>query len=417
MRHLAYITVILAILFGGVSCTQAQVEDPGEIIEEEDPQAPEENKLQLSTKSSELVKIANTFAYDFIDRINASEEGSYVVSPLSMQFLLGMILNGAKGDTADEICKVLGYDAGDMDDVNEFCLSMLQQLPGLDKDTKLAIANAVVVNQRFPLKDSYKTAVGKFYEAEVSNLDFTDNAGTTQKINKWCSDHTEGLIPKVLDEVDPDMFSYLMNALYFKSAWKTPFKAENTAPGNFTKADGKVVSVPMMKMNEDLYHIQNDVFQGVCLPYGNGTYMMNLFLPGEGKNLSDVTAALKKVGVKDLPFIRAKVDLMLPKFETKSEINLNNTLKAMGMPTAFTDNADFKGMSDDLSLCLSFVKQFARIIVNEEGSEAAAISIGGVMFTSAPRPVTFHADQPFLYIIAETSTGAVLFAGRYDGES
>ena len=416
MRHLAYVFASLAIVVGCVSCSEAPVDGFEELIEEEDPQTPEVNKLQLSTKSSELVKIANTFSYDFIDRINSGVEGSYVVSPLSMQFLLGMILNGAKGDTADEICKVLGYGAGEIDDVNEFCLSMLQQFPGLDKDTKLAIANAVVVNQRFRLKDSYKTAVGKFYEAEVSNMDFTDNAGTTQKINKWCSDHTEGLIPKVLDEVDPDMFSYLMNALYFKSAWQTPFKAENTASGKFTKSDGKTVSIPMMKMNEELYHYQNDVFQCVCLPYGNGTYKMNLLLPMEGKTLSDVTAALKNVGVKDLPYIRAKVDLMLPKFETKFEINLNGILKAMGMPTAFTDKADFKGMSDDLSLCLSFVKQFARIIVNEEGSEAAAISIGGVMLTSAPRPVTFHADKPFLYLISETTTGAVLFAGRYSGE-
>ena len=416
MRLLAYIFASLAIVLGCISCSEALVDDYEELIEEEDPQTPEGNKLQLSTKSAELVKTANTFAYDFFDRINAEVEGSYVVSPLSMQFLLGMILNGTKGDTADEICKVLGYGAGEIDDVNEFCLSMLQQLPGLDKDTKLAIANAVVVNQRLLLKDSYKTTVGKFYEAEVSNMDFADNAGTTQKINKWCSDHTEGLIPKVLDEVDPDMFSYLMNALYFKSAWQTPFKAENTAPGTFTKADGKTVSVPMMKMNEQLNHAQNDVFHCVCLPYGNGSYMMNLFLPAEGKTLSDVTVALKKVGVKDLAYSQAKVDLMLPKFETKFEINLNNTLKAMGMPTAFTDKADFRGMSDDRSLCLSFVKQFARIIVNEEGSEAAAISIGGVMLTSVPRQVTFHADQPFLYVIAETSTGAVLFAGRYSGE-
>ena len=102
-----------------------------------------------------------------------------------------MILDGAQGQTADEICSVLGYGAGEVDAVNEYCQAMLQQLPDMDKKTKLAIANAIVVNQKYQLLDSYKSTVGKYYDAEVANMDFDDNAGTTKKINKWCSDKTK----------------------------------------------------------------------------------------------------------------------------------------------------------------------------------------------------------------------------------
>ena len=117
-----------------------------------------------------------------------------------------MILDGAQGQTADEICSVLGYGAGEVDAVNEYCQAMLQQLPDMDKKTKLAIANAIVVNQKYQLLDSYKSTVGKYYDAEVANMDFDDNAGTTKKINKWCSDKTNGLVPEIIKNVNPYIF-------------------------------------------------------------------------------------------------------------------------------------------------------------------------------------------------------------------
>ena len=357
MRHLVYWAAVVAMVIGCVACAKnADIADEETTEEEEFLQPSEDGKIQLSSKASEMVKLGNSFAVDFIDRVNAQTEGSYIVSPLSMQFLLGMILNGAQGTTADEICKVLGYGAGEVDAVNQFSLSMLKQLPVLDQSTKLSMANAVVVNKNYPLKEDYKTTVGKFYEAEVSNMDFADNDGTTKKINQWCSDHTDGLIPKVLESVDQNMFAYLMNALYFKSAWTYKFKTENTAPGTFTKEGGDAVSVPMMKMYENLYYSQNEVFQSVHLPYGNGSFLMTVFLPAKGKDLSDVTDMLNNAGLENLTYYsRAKVDLMLPKFETKTDITLNELLIAMGMPAVFSDNADLKAMSD-YAFKLSFVR-------------------------------------------------------------
>ena len=376
--------------------------------------------LDLTTKSAEFARQGNSFAFEFVDRINAAEEEDFIISPLSMQFLLGMILDGAQNGTADEICSVLGYGAGEAEAVNEYCLSMLEQLPSLDKKTKLSIANAIFVNKQYSLKDSYKSTVGKYYQAEVANLDFSDGAGALKTINGWCDKQTNGMIPKVLDEVSTDMLAYLFNAMYFKSQWKEKFPKGNTSDETFTAGSGAAKKVPMMKNREDFPYQDNDDFRVVSLPYGNGAFSMKVILPQEGKTLSEVTAALKTTDWNEFlsEMVRCDVDLWLPKFETKYSKKLNDILSDMGMPSAFSAiAADFKAMSDD-ALCLSFVKQDAVIKVDEEGTEAAVVSSAGMKNTSAGpgEHIVFHADHPFLYLITESSTGAILFAGKYGGK-
>lgn len=422
MKRFLILTAFVA-LFGSISCSKTPVEGLDDTQEETVPEVTEQKadgKLQLSPKSSEMAAMGNSFAFIFLDKVNAAKEGSFVISPLSMQFLLGMILNGAKGDTAAEICNVLGYGAGEIEAVNEFSLSMLKQLPKLDELTKLTIANAVAVNQRYQVKDSFKSSLSKSYEAEIFNLDFGDSQGTSKTINKWCADHTEGLIPEVLtaDNVMPEMFAFLMNALYFKSPWCYKFKPEDTEPEQFTDSNGNVSTVQMMKMNKELpFYCKNEIFSSVCLPYGNGTYKMYLFLPEEGMDLSGVIKSLGTKGLESLHYSRARVDLWLPRFETESKIDMNDLLIAMGMPTAFSNSANLEGMSDVYgTLKLDFIKQMATITVDEEGSEAAAVSVGGFLISSLPPSVSFHANRPFLYLITEASTSAVLFAGKYSGE-
>lgn len=388
---------------------------------EDDSQNNPYKALTLTTKSAEFVEKGNTFTFNFIDRINASTKTDYVISPLSMQFLLGMILDGARGATADEICAVLGYGQGEVAAVNEYCLSMLNQLPTLDKKTRLTIANAIFVDDGWPLLDSYKTMVGQYYQAKVSNLDFADGAGSLKVINGWCSDHTNGLIPKVLDEVSSDMLAYLLNAMYFKSQWKNKFNKNVTAQENFQNEAGATQGkVMMMKQNKTYGYNDNDIFQVVRLPYGNGAFEMYVFLPTGKNKLADVCGALKKSDWSQLrhKLVSCEVDLWLPRFETKFHINLNELLSDMGMPLAFDRTlADFKAMSE-YALCLSFVNQDAVIKVDEEGAEAAVVSSAGMEKATSVGPgdhVVFHADHPFLYLITETSSGAVLFAGRYSG--
>ena len=403
MKHILLFATLLVSLF---SC-QKPVNDDNDTDNTYEP-------LELPTRSEEFIRKGEPFSFEFIDRINTAEKGEFIISPLSMQILLGMILDGAQGATADEICSVLGYGAGETDAVNRFCQSILQQLPGLDKKTTLTMANAIFVDDGWPLLDSYKKTVGQYYDAEIANLDFSDNARSLQVINGWCSDHTNGLIPKVLDEVDPNMLAYLLNAMYFKSQWVNKFQSSATSDEKFMDESGKTSKVKMMKQTREYNYYEDDVLQAVRLPYGNGAFSMTVFLPQAKHTVADIIAALKKTN-GHYSLFPCEVDLWLPRFETKYHIQLNDILSAMGMPSAFTGAADFKGMSDYAGR-LSFVQQDAVIKVDEEGSEAAVISSAGIEKATAIGPgsfVVFHADHPFLYLITESSTGAVLFAGRY----
>lgn len=404
MTTMKHILLLAALVAGLVSCQKPVDDNPDNTYK----------PLELSTRSTEFIAEGMPFAFEFIDRVNTDSEKDYIISPLSMQILLGMILDGAQGATAEEICGVLGYGAGETDAVNEFCQAMLQQLPQLDKKTTLTMANAIFVDDGWPLRDSYKKTVKQYYDAAIDNLDFNDNVTSLKAINGWCSDHTNGLIPKILDQVDPNMLCYLLNAIYFKSQWKDKFEKSATADEAFTDESGVKGKVPMMKQNKEHYYYENDVFQAVRLPYGNGAFSMTVLLPQSKHTVADVTGFLRKNGLRN-DWWHCTVDLWLPRFETKFHIQLNDLLSAMGMPLAFSTNADFKAMSDYAGR-LSFVQQDAVIKVDEEGSEAAAISSAGMEKATAVGPgdfVTLHADHPFLYLITETGTGAVLFAGRY----
>ena len=386
--------------------------------------APEENPkekplkmIELDTRSESFVRQGKTFAFEFLRRVNEDSKNSFVISPLSMQFLLGMILDGAQGETADEICRLLGYEAGDVQAADAFASSMLEQLPAVDKETVLTIADAVFVNDRCSILDSYSTRVIQNYDATVSNLDFIDVEEATNQINQWCSDHTNGMMTHVLDQVDSSVLAYLMNAVYFKGRWKEPFPADATSQEKFFDAEGKESTVPMMKKASSFLYQENERFRAVRLPYGNGSFQMTVILPQKDKTVQDAVSGLDANGWREITSLWSmrEVDVWLPRFETRFHIDLNQLLIEMGMPSAFDElKANFRAMSTE-NLFLRQVMQDSIIKVDEEGSEAAAVSTG-VMATSAPQRTAFHADHPFLYLITESSTDVILFAGKYTGQ-
>ena len=406
MKHIGILAATAVTLILCASCNT--------INEKTNPNKP----LELSTRATKFVEDGHSFSFDFLDQINSATDQDYIISPLSMQFLLGMILNGATDETSKEICDVLGYGAGEVDAVNEYVSSMLKQLPEMDRKTTLTIANAIFVDDGWPLKKEYVNAVEKSYDAKVANLNFADEARALKTINGWCSDHTNRMIPKVLDSVDPNMLAYLLNAIYFKSQWKEKFPKGNTADEDFTNEAGVKGKVKMMKQEKKHPYTENDIFQAVSMSYGNGVYAMVALLPQPGHTVAEITKYLRNNDWPDLRrgMFTCQVDLWLPRFETKFGMKLNELLSAMGMPRAFDpDLAQFKAMSDYAGY-LDFVRQDAAIKVDEEGTEAAAVSSAGMMKETAAAPperAVFHADHPFIYLITENSTGAVLFAGRY----
>ena len=401
MKHLL---LLLAIATGVATCDKID-------SDKKNPCKP----LELSTKSAEMLEKGHAFSFEFIEQVNNATKQDFIISPLSMQFLLGMVLDGAETETADEICTVLGYGKGEKADVDEYSLSILKQLPKMDKKTKLNLANALFADKNFPVKDAFKSRVSNYYKAEIANLDFSNSAKTLKVINGWASDNTNKMIPSVLNEVSPDIPVYLMNALYFKGQWKNQFDKKNTAEEKFTGESGATSQVKMMKLSEHFDYAENDVFKTLVMPYGNGAFSMVAMLPKEGYKVADVITYMKGADWKAFRegMRNVKVNVWFPRFETKYHIQLNDILSDMGMPRAFTPQADFSSLSPE-ALFLYFVQQDAIIKVDEEGTEAAAVSVAAFGKMAADGPsIYFYADHPFLYLITESSTGAILFAGRY----
>ncbi|MBR1788628.1 MAG: hypothetical protein IJ762_05510 [Bacteroidaceae bacterium] len=371
--------------------------------------APKE--IELTEGERQLIASNNDFAFNLFRKVRG--ETSSIVSPLSITYALGMMNNGATGKTQQEINETLGFGEAGADAINSFCKKMLAESGTLDTKTKALISNTIFVNERrgYHLRDAFVEKANEFYNAQPQTRDFNDGQ-TMDVINKWASDHTEGMITKVLDEssFNPWAVSYLLNALYFKGVWSEPFDVAETKEESF--GDGSVV--PMMhKSYAEFEYTENALYQAVVLPYGNGAYRMTIFLPREGKTVGDVLDALdgNNWQVKTSLY---NVDLKLPRFETENNINLVSPMSALGMPTAFMmGTAEFPNFCDG-NIFISNMFQVAKIKLDEQGTEAAAVTVIEVCEGMMPE-ADFHATRPFLYIISEQSTGTIFFIGQYTG--
>ena len=375
--------------------------------------------IELTQEEQQRVAQNNDFAFRLFRQ--ARTEESQVLSPLSITYALGLANNGAQGQTQREISQVLGFN--NVDAQNEFCLKMQNEFgtAGLyDPTTKAHTANTIFVNSGmgWQLQDDFKRKASEYYYAYPENRDFADGQ-TRNVINKWAADHTEQMIKEVLseDEFDPFAVSYQLNAIYFKGAWTSPFNADNTREEPFAGGN----SVPMMHQVANVMYAENDYCQTVVLPYGNGTYQMRMILPYDGWSLDHVATFLNASNWQ-IPTYSCEVDLKLPRFETDTSIDLKQVMSALGMPTAFDpDEADFTKLCESNdgagNIYIDKMKQVAKIKVNEEGTEAAAVTTIGYIITSVPEHVDFHATRPFLYIISEQSTGGILFIGQYMGDA
>lgn len=369
---------------------------------------------QLSAVSSN-----NDFSLRMFKEVAASGEGSVLVSPLSATYALGMLANGAQGDTRREIVGGLGFGTEDVKDVNAICQQLMTDAPWLDKSATIDIANAVVVNQKHQLRTDFKKTVRQHYDALVENKDFGSPA-TLSFINNWAKEKTKGMIPKVLNAVDPMAVTYLMNAVYFKGIWASKFDKARTQKESFVTENGVRRQLPMMRQESQYRANVNDTYKTVILPYGNGSFNMVVLLPQEDKTVNDVLAGLSaKTWRENMEScLEMDVDLKLPRFTTTCQSVLNKPLSNMGMRRMFnSQQADFGALCDGQT-AVSEVLQSAKIELDEEGTRAAAVTAVVVMMTSAGLPdlMEFHADHPFVYAITESSTGAIFFMGVYRGD-
>ena len=377
--------------------------------------------IQLTENEKRLVEQNNDFAFNLFRKIRDGK--SKVLSPLSITYALGMLNNGAGGQTQQEINTVLGFD--DVAAQNEFCQKITNGLLTAgytDNTTKAILSNTIFVNKGcgYELQQDFTHTVNNYYRAYPQSRDFNDGE-TRGVINQWASDHTEGMVQEVLSEqeFDPNAVDYLLNATYFKGMWSRPFEIENTTDKPFAGGE----KVPMMGQRIQTTYAENNLYQTVSLPYGNGTYTMQVFLPREGKTLDEVLESLNGKNWQ-INGNNYEVGLELPRFEIETNQDLVHVMSALGMPSAFNPGtADFSHMCPIITdgnniggnIYIDMMKQVAKIKVDEMGSRAAAVTTSGVLPTSLPPYASFCANRPFFYIISEQSTGVILFMGQYMG--
>ena len=369
-------------------------------------------EFELTRGEQVLVTNSNDFAFNLMREAYDGTK-SQILSPISITYALGMLNNGAKGRTQQQINHALGF--ANADEVNGFCKKMLIHAPILDEKTKVMIANTIFMNKDYTLKQDFVQKANDYYLAQPETRDFAD--GQTMKvINQWASDHTEKMIEQVLDEdtFDPTSVSYLLNAIYFKGEWTSKFEKAMTTEETFS--NGK--RVPMMNQKKTFSYAEDENCQMLRLPYGNKAYEMTILLPRENKTVSDVLQTLTADRWANLDFAAGGIDVKLPRFESKTNMNLNPLMEKLGMTDAFLEVADFSGFCN-VPVYIGKMLQSTRIKVDEEGSEAAAVTVIDVAVTAVepePRLVPFYAIRPFLYVISEQSTGAVFFIGQYAGD-
>lgn len=373
--------------------------------------------LILSDAQQRIVRKNNGFAFQLFDKVVGHD--SRVVSPMSISYLMGMLANGAEGETQQQILKAIGCDNVTVDELNQFYKAMLATAGKLDKQTTVNIANYIAVNKEFRLNKDFCKTVADSYQAGIESLDFT-SPKSTARINNWCKEHTDGMIPQIIDQVDPSAVSYLMNAIYFNGTWQEKFDPRNTRKENFRGYTRNIQKVDMMHQVENFLYAENDMFKAVQLPYGNGAYRMTVLLPNEGKSVPDMLKQLDadKLAKLDGEMDNCMVNLKLPKFTTELELPLNGIISSLGAPAIFNPSqADFGHFADG-HFFVSKMLQKAKIDVSEQGTKAAAVTAAVMLTAMAPvemRQVEFHADRPFVYLIQERQSGAILFMGQFSG--
>jgi serine protease inhibitor len=362
--------------------------------------------------SENFASRTDDFAFDFFKRLNDEEpsDKNVFVSPLSLHMALGMLLNGANGQTADEIQKTLKLNGISLADANATYLKLIEGLPKTDPKVTLGLANSVWNRNTFQPETDFVNILKNSFKADASQFSGSD----ATPLNTWASDKTNGKIKKVLDNIEPQMVLFLMNALYFKGDWTTSFDEQKTTDYPFQLAESKTKNVKMMQMKSKISFANRDGYFAYELPYGNGRYAMTVLVPVGTQGVNDLVTKLTATEWNQLQAGLKEVDNLsigLPRFTLEYEVYLNKVLEKMGMPSAFLPNvADLSKISKTQKLNVGFVKQNTYVAVDEKGTEAAAVTTIGVELTSLPQ--TYYADRPFVFIISEKTSDTVLFMGK-----
>jgi serpin B len=399
----------LALALSATACSE-----PAAPEDTETPEPITELPRALSSTEREVLARSNAFAFSLArELLPAGPRDNLFWSPLSASMLLGMVLNGADGNTFTQMRGGLGFEGMTQEQINQGYSDLIDLLLELDPTVTLELGNSVWAKQGFPVLPDFAQRVESSFRAEVETVNFGDPA-TLPRINGWVNDATRGRIATIFDELPSDVVMVLLNAIYFKGSWTEQFERARTEQAPFTRPDGSNATANLMYLASNKAPVlRRDGVTLVELPYGGGAFSMVAVLPDEGRSVATVVRSLNAqtwdswmsmLPTGGVSYIR------LPRFELEWEKELNAPLIALGMSDAFSDSrADFRRLTPEGGIYLSVVKQKSFVKVDEEGTEAAAVTGGIMVPTSLPPEIRF--DRPFLFVLRERLTGTILFMG------
>ena len=380
-----------------------------------DPPPTPELPRALSATEVEVIDAANRFTLHLL-REASSPGDNLFLSPLSASMALGMTMNGAGGETWNQMRDALGFGGLTGDEINAGYAFLIQVLTEVDPAVETAIGNSVWTRLGFPLRTEFVEVLREFFAAEVMELDFASRSASGT-INDWVRSATGGRIEDIVPGAIPEhILMYLINAIYFKAPWTVEFNPDDTRTEPFYPEDRSTETVPLMTILRGFPYMETSRFQAVDLSYGGGAFSMTVLVPRDGVRVDDVIASLDAAAWGDIAagFVKAEVELFLPRFRMEYGRELKNDLEGLGMVDAFAPGkADLTRLSP-ADLSISSVRQKALVEVTEEGTEAAAVTVVTVPPPPSvpPPPIVVRADRPFLFFIRERLTGAILFVGK-----
>ncbi|HWV56582.1 MAG TPA: serpin family protein [Longimicrobiales bacterium] len=354
------------------------------------------------------------FGFELLRRVHAAaEEPNVLLSPLSASMALGMAMNGATGETYAAMKATLGFGGMSEEEVNLAYRGLIDQLRVRDRNVEFRLANSAWLREGFPFEQAFLDAARTYFDAEVESLDFGD-PGSPRIINEWVDDVTGGRITEIVDQIDPLDILFLVNAVYFRAPWSSPFEPLMTHPAQFHTIDGRTVTVPTMGKDGAVSLHQDDEVVVVDLPYAEGDFSMTIIMPAVGRSIDDLIDELtpERWTAWTGQFAQGRVILRLPKFKFEFDEQLVPALAEMGMGRAFDANlAEFDRITTARNdVYISAVRQAAYIDVHELGTEAAAATSVTVGVTSMPPEIRI--DRPFVFAIRARESNTLLFLGR-----
>ncbi len=376
----------------------------------------EYTSLPLTSEQKQVIETNNAFAFNLFAELNQeTPTNNLFISPFSVSMALGMVLNGANGETYTAIQNTLGFENLDETAINSSYAYLYQNLQDLDPNVVFEIANSIWCRQGVNFLPEFLKVNQTYFNAQVHTINFADPQAVIT-INNWIADATHDKIQKVLDTIPQEAVMYLINALYFNGIWTYQFPEDKVMTKPFYTFAESPTQCQMMYVTCRVPILVNNTLTVAVLPYGSGNYTMTLIMPRtEEFNSFLQTFNLEKWQEIQTLVHKDSCTIGLPKFRFGFRKLLNSSLKKMGMEIAFdAKKADFSRISQDLSLKISRVIHQTFVEVSEKGTEAAAVTIVEMVVTSTEGPnivpITF--DHPFVFVISEKSTGTILFMGK-----